>query len=51
MKCGQWIKLNRHKSSDKWMTKYNKPKQYVVSAKLDGVSVYMLLKMEKTPLY
>lgn len=39
------------KALAKWMAKYNKPKQYVVSAKLDGVSGLYVVKNGEKHLY
>ena len=39
------------KALAKWMAKYNKPKQYVVSAKLDGVSGLYIIKNGDKHLY
>ena len=39
------------KALAKWMAKYNKPKQYVVSAKLDGVSGLYVIKNGEKHLY
>ena len=39
------------KALHKWITKYDKPKQYVVSAKLDGVSGLYVIKNGEKHLY
>ena len=39
------------KALDKWLKKYHNPKQYVLSAKLDGVSGLYIVSNEKKVLY